>query len=60
MARACRKVLSFERGGYGAKGADNVLAGMRGFWSWTAARKERYALLLYSVLEVTMSGTGRS
>lgn len=47
MARACRKVLSFERGGYEAKGADGALAGMSGYLDWTSGSQLRYALLLY-------------
>ena len=36
MARACRKVFSFERGGFGAVFADNSLAGMREYSDWTS------------------------
>lgn len=59
MERDCRKVLSFDRGGFVAKLADDALAGMGEFWSSTSGRKERYALLLYGVLEVFMSGSGK-
>ncbi len=46
MERACRKVLNFERGVFGAEYAEDALAGMKGFWRWMSGSQERQALLL--------------